>query len=230
MCMTVPLSFLNKKVNILSGTAGSGKSELALNIAFDIGDFLNINLIDADVINYYFNLRNVKDLINKKNIKFITTHFENAAIDLPIMSGEIINAIQNDETVNIIDVGGDALGISVLAQYKEIFEQKGYNLFYVLNVFRPENSTTEKIIENMNDIESILNLNINGIINCSHLLDKTTIGDVISSLEIAQKISEIKNVPYTLTVINEKLFEQELIEEIKKYSLVYAIKKYIIRE
>lgn len=52
MCMTVPLSFVNRKTNIFVGTAGSGKSEIALNVSLELGEFFKVNLIDADVINF----------------------------------------------------------------------------------------------------------------------------------------------------------------------------------
>lgn len=89
MCMTVPLSFVNRKTNIFVGTAGSGKSEIALNVSLELGEFFNVNLIDADIINFYYNLRSVKHIIENKNINFISTHFEDKSIDLPVLSGRV---------------------------------------------------------------------------------------------------------------------------------------------
>ncbi len=66
MCMTVPLSFVNRKTNIFVGTAGSGKSEIALNVSLELGEFFNVNLIDADVINFYYNLKVLSILLRIK--------------------------------------------------------------------------------------------------------------------------------------------------------------------
>lgn len=84
-------------------------------------------------------------------------------------------------------------------------------------------------MQNMHEIESILGMNITAIINNSHLLSETKPEDIIRSLKIIQNVAEKKDIPYILTVVEENLFEEELLEEIKKYSLVYAIKRYIIR-
>lgn len=229
MCMTVPLSFVNRKTNIFVGTAGSGKSEIALNVALELGEFFKVNLIDADIINFYYNLRSVKNVIDNKKVNFISTHFEDKSIDLPILSGKVTEALNQKDAVNIVDVGGDDLGAAVIGQFRDIFAKKGYNLFYVVNIYRPFNSTEEEILNNMKEIENILRMNITAIVNNSHLLEDTKPEDVLKSLQLVQNVSQQKDIPYVLTVLEEKLFEQDLLEEIKKYSLVYAIKRYIIR-
>ncbi len=229
MCMTVPLSFVNRKTNIFVGTAGSGKSEIALNVSLELGEFFHVNLIDADVINFYYNLRSIKHIIENKNINFISTHFEDKSIDLPILSGRVFEALSNSSGVNIIDVGGDELGSRVVGQFKELLDKKGYSLFYVANIYRPFNSNEKEILQNMQEIENILGMNITAIINNSHLLSETKPEDIIRSLQIIQNVAEKRDIPYILTVVEENLFEEELLEEIKKYSLVYAIKRYIIR-
>jgi len=230
MCMTVPLSILNKKINIFVGTAGSGKSEIALNLALELSDFLPINLIDADIVNFYYNIRNIHHIVDGKGIKFITTHFEDKGIDLPILAGDVASALASENSVSIIDVGGDELGSVVLGQFRDIIRQKGSNLFYVANIYRPENSNIDLMLENIEQIEEVIGIRINGIINNSHLLEKTKKQEVIDSLKLVQEVANIKCTPYVLTVINEELFDDDLVEEIKKYSLVYAIKRYIIRE
>jgi len=229
MCMTVPLSFVNRKTNIFVGTAGSGKSEIALNVSLELGEFFNVNLIDADVINFYYNLRSIKHIIENKNINFISTHFEDKSIDLPVLSGRVFEALSSSNGVNIIDVGGDELGSRVVGQFKELLDKKGYSVFYVANIYRPFNSNEEEILQNMQEIEKILGINITAIINNSHLLSETKPEDIIRSLKIIQNVADKKDIPYILTVVEENLFEEELLEEIKKYSLVYAIKRYIIR-
>jgi len=229
MCMTVPLSFVNRKTNIFVGTAGSGKSEIALNVSLELGEFFNVNLIDADVINFYYNLRSIKHIIENKNINFISTHVEDKSIDLPVLSGRVFEALSSSNGVNIIDVGGDELGSRVVGQFKELLDKKGYSVFYVSNIYRPFNSNEDEILQNMKEIENILGINITAIINNSHLLSETKPEDIIRSLKIIQNVADKKDIPYILTVVEEHLFEEDLLEEIKKYSLVYAIKRYIIR-
>lgn len=134
MCMTVPLSFVNRKTNIFVGTAGSGKSEIALNVSLELGEFFNVNLIDADIINFYYNLRSVKHIIENKNINFISTHFEDKSIDLPVLSGRVFEALSSSNGVNIIDVGGDELGSRVVGQFKELLDKKG-SVFFMLPTY-----------------------------------------------------------------------------------------------
>jgi len=129
------------------------------------------------------------------------------------LSGKVYEALNQQNAVNIVDVGGDEIGSAVIGQFRELFSKKGYNLFYVVNIYRPFNSTKEEILENMKEI----------------LLSETKPEDILKSLEVVQDVANARDIPYVLTVVEEKLFEQDLLEEIKKYSLVYAIKRYIIR-
>lgn len=67
-------------------------------------------------------------------------------------------------------------------------------------------------------------MNITAIINNSHLLSETKPEDIIRSLKIIQNVAEKKDIPYILTVVEENLFEEELLEEIKNILLYMPLK------
>ena len=57
-----------KKIYVMIGNYGSGKSELALNFAFKAAETGKTELIDLDLVNTYFRLTERGKLVEQKEI------------------------------------------------------------------------------------------------------------------------------------------------------------------
>jgi ferredoxin len=87
---------LNKRVTILTGHFGSGKTEIAINLALNEKKLHNKTAInDLDIINPYFRSRDVSDIFEQQDIELIAPANRLATSDLPIVSGEIYRILHH---------------------------------------------------------------------------------------------------------------------------------------
>src|SRR5512135_3405754 len=81
-------------VTILVGHFGSGKSEIAVNLAFRLragGDA--VSLVDLDVVKPYFRSRGLIDDLEAQGVEVIAPRGEFAHADLPIVVPEVRAAV-----------------------------------------------------------------------------------------------------------------------------------------
>ena len=93
-----------KRITIISGHYGSGKSEISVNLAIQ----KNIDyLIDLDVINPYFRSRSLDGLLEENNIHLVESTVKGMiGSDLPYVSGEGAVPFINPDITAIYDLGG----------------------------------------------------------------------------------------------------------------------------
>ena len=71
-----------KEVIILIGNYGSGKTELALNFAFEAANQgKKVELLDLDMVNTYFRLTDRGNLIKSKEIRLVSPNFANKGVE-----------------------------------------------------------------------------------------------------------------------------------------------------
>ena len=107
-----------KRITILTGHYGSGKSEIAVNLA--IKKQLNY-LVDLDIINPYFRSRSMRDLLQSNGVTLIESTVENASgSDLPFISSKGSRPFVNRDIKAIYDLGGTKHGAKVMMQRKSV--------------------------------------------------------------------------------------------------------------
>ena len=70
-------------------------------------------------------------------------------------------------------VGGGAEGSAVLGGFRDDFEKCGYDMYYVFNANRPENTDTESALLSLKEIEISSGMHFTGIINNTHMCGET---------------------------------------------------------
>lgn len=205
---------LGKKSVILCGHYGSGKSEVASNIALK-SKWPNKKLYDLDIVNPYFRNNLLIKKFQENGIKFVSGTVEGLNADLPSLPNI---QIEKDEKI-IIDLGGDAVGATVLKPYCESkFKDKDIDLFMVINCNRYETKDEEGIIKHIKDIESTLNMRITGLISNTHFLKDTGIDDILKGYEIVKKVEKKCDIPivaitYPQEYINEEDLKKSILDE-----------------
>ena len=171
---------MNKRITFIVGHYGSGKSEVAINLAV----IKKVDmLIDLDIVNPYFRSREVKEIFLNQNIKLISSPLKEAdTADLPYLSSDIFLPFHQHKTA-IYDVGGDRIGSRVINQFKNYY-QEDFDLFLVINVYRLETDSKIKIIKMINEIEDETKLKISGLINNSNYLKETKIENILEGEKI----------------------------------------------
>lgn len=189
--------FNNKRITVIIGHYGSGKTEFAINYALKLAEEgRKVALADLDIVNPYFRSREKQHLLEEKGVLVIGSSFGyKEGADLPAISAKILTPLQ-DQTYNLImDVGGNDVGAMALARYTKYLTAGNYEMLCVLNANRPETDTTEGAVANIVAIEMITGKKITGLINNTHMLKRTTIRDVLLGNQIATEVSNRIGVP-----------------------------------
>ncbi len=209
----------DKRLVIVIGHYGSGKTEFSVNYAVKMKEFFeNVNIADLDIVNPYFRSREKRDFFDSIGVKLFDSSIRNTAIDLPALPAEMMGVILNQNAKSILDVGGDPVGARVLSRYSGQIKNVPYDMFYVINGRRPETSTVEGVMKYLKMIEATSGLKITGLINNTHMLKDTKEEDVEFGHELTKKVSWETDIPIRYeAVIKEtadKIKNQEIIEKL----------------
>ena len=104
------------RIIAVTGHYGSGKTNLAVNLAVDYakaGD--RVCIIDLDIVNPYFRTADFTELFRQHDIKLIAPQFANTNLDIPSLGIDMAAVINSCDRL-IIDVGGDDSGAIALGQ------------------------------------------------------------------------------------------------------------------
>lgn len=199
-----------KRLTILCGHYGSGKTNIAVNMAFDLASQRdNIAIADLDIVNPYFRSKDSEQEFRDKNIRLICSDFASSNVDLPSMPADLY-AITDDKSLSVImDIGGDDRGAYALGRLRPaILEENDYEMLMVVNKFRPLTPDAPSTIEVMREIEAACGIPFTGIINNSNLAGETTAEDVLGSISYAEEVSKLSSLPVVLTTVEESLYDE----------------------
>ena len=199
-----------KRLTLLCGHYGSGKTNIAVNIALNQKqNGLNVAVADLDIVNPYFRTKDSEAEFKEKGIELICSEYANTNLDIPALPPQLYS-ITDDKSRNVvIDVGGDDSGAIVLGRLAPMIRDEGdFDMFMVVNKYRPLTPDAESTIEVIREIEAASRLKFTGIINNSNLSCETTAQDVIDSMAYAEEISRLTELPIVATSIDERLADQ----------------------
>ena len=209
----------DKRLVIIIGHYGSGKTEFAVNYAVKMKEiYENVSIADLDIVNPYFRTREKREFLESIGVKVYDSSIRNTSIDIPALPAELAGVILNQNIRSIIDVGGDPVGAKVLSRYADQIKSTEYDMFYVINGNRPETSTVEGVIKYLKMIEATSRLKVTGLINNTHLLKQTTVEDVEFGHELNKKISWETDIPIRYEAVMketaDKIKNLEIIEKL----------------
>jgi len=188
----------SNRIVIFTGHFGSGKTELAINLALKWADAGEKTIIvDLDIVNPFFRTAEKKEMLERFGIKVLVPNFAGTIVDIPSLPPEIYSVFQDRAFKVIFDVGGDEEGATALGRYYPYFIREGYSMQYVINTKRPLSSTKEDIIKMLKAVESHSRLSVDGLINNTNLAQETTVCDIIEGHEIIELVSSELNIPIT---------------------------------
>ncbi len=194
-----------KKIHIFVGHYGSGKTELAVNFALKN----KVDLIaDLDTVNPYFRTNDVKKLLEKENIKVVVPHYAGTNVDLPSLPPEIYSAFTENKTA-VLDIGGDDDGAAVLGRFKDLISKDNAEVYFVINVLRPETDSPEKIIEMIRAIEYTSRQKVTYLINNTNLMEETEYSHVLKGEKIVREVSRLTDIPFYGNSVKKELARKD---------------------
>ncbi len=199
-----------KRITLLCGHYGSGKTNVAINIAFQLRKCYNdVCIADLDIVNPYFRTKDSRDEFEKAGIKLIASDYAGTNVDIPALPQEMYSITDNKNIKAVIDVGGDDRGALALGRIApSILAENDYECLLVINKFRPLTPDAVSTVEIMREIEYAGGIKFTGIINNSNLGNETTCEDVLGSLEYANEVSRLAGIPLVFTSVAKKLYTE----------------------
>lgn len=194
---------------MLIGNFGSGKTELALNFAFEAAKHGRTELIDLDMVNTYFRLSERKTLIDTAEIRLVQPNYACTNIETLSLPAEVASAFHSDWDTVIFDVGGD-VGATALGRYKADFdalEPGQLEVLNVVNIRRPLSGTADKIVTLMDELQSNSRLNVTGLVNNANLAGMTGPDELRDGYEILREVSDRTGVSVRYTTGRKELLD-----------------------
>ena len=144
----------DRRIRIITGHYGSGKTEFAVNYVKKLRESVDgrVAIADLDIVNVYFRSREKKEELEEKGIQVIASNLDTAVADVPAVSGAMTMPVINKEYQYVVDLGGNDVGTLVLGRIKPLLDHAEADFFMVVNAYRPNTSTPEGIIEQMENL------------------------------------------------------------------------------
>jgi hypothetical protein len=196
------LKNIDKKHIIVVGHYGTGKTNIAVNLALDLAKTEEVCLVDCDIVNPYFRSTDNKDILEEADVKVLSPNFANTNLDTPSLPAAIYSVFSMNRRI-IWDVGGDDAGAIVLGMFAARLEEQGYAMIYVTNKFRPLTETASDMEEYLRDIEANSRLKAVGIVNNSNIAYLTDKSILDEGLNEAVALSKKCDLPILFTCVKE---------------------------
>ena len=197
-----------KRITLLCGHYGSGKTNVAVSMAFDLKkQEKNVALADLDIVNPYFRAKDSKEQLKKADIRLICSEYANSNVDIPALPQDMYAIIDDKSLHCILDIGGDDRGALALGRLAPaILEENDYEMLMVINQARPLTRDAASTLEVMREIETAGGIRFTGLVNNSNLGAETTEEDVLASLSYAEEVSALAGIPVMMTAVAETLY------------------------
>ena len=199
----------DKKITIISGHYGTGKTELAVNLALAMArEGRKTALVDLDIVNPYFRSYERRALLEASGVRVLVTS-QGGRADTPALPADIMSVFADPDLQTIIDLGGDPIGARVLGYYKDQLDQAPFDFWFAVNQKRPENKSPELVMAYLQETERLSRQKITGLVNTSHLGSETSLDDILSGDAYVAELASILALPLVYTV-GERHFQDDL--------------------
>lgn len=201
-----------KQYHVIIGHFGSGKTEIALNIAFNEAKAgKKVTLVDLDIVNPYFRTAERYKELKAAGIRLLNPSFVTSGVEIPALPAEIYSAFTDDSDLVIFDVGGDAAGAIALGQYYRFFSKipkSDLEVTCVINARRPFSSDLDGNLDMISSIRIAARMEIDNLINNTNLSQETSVHDLIDGYQLIKEVSMKTTLPVRNTVSTVPILDE----------------------
>lgn len=200
----------DNRIVLLAGHYGSGKTNVAVNLALAIKQrHRQVAIADLDIVNPYFRSKDSAQAFAAHGIRLICSEYANTNVDIPALPPDMYAIIDDKALHTVIDVGGDDRGALALGRLSPaIRRENDYAMLMVVNFYRPLTRTPAEVAEVMAEIQAAGGLPFTGLANNSNLGAATTAADVLASMAYAEEAARLTGLPLVMTTVDAPLYDE----------------------
>lgn len=217
-----------KRITLLCGHYGSGKTNVAVNMAYDQkAKYDKVAIADLDIVNPYFRTKDSLKELTEAGIKLISSEYANSNVDIPALPQEMYSVVDDKSRYYIVDLGGDDRGAYALGRYADKINEEGnFEMLFVFNMYRPLTPDAESALEVMAEIENAAKVKFTGIVNNSNIGAVTEEESVSRSFAECERLCELSGLPLKFTSVDKKIYDS-IIGDKKDYFPLELQKKIV---
>ncbi len=195
---------------ILAGGFGSGKSEIALNLALEKAKNCGkVILADLDIVNPFLASRELRKELEEEGVRLVAPVGELAFGDVPNIPAEMMGLVSQDNEM-YIDLTGDEVGALVIGYLSRHIKRAEYEMYLVINPYRPFAVDLESILELKNTIEGTGKIKFTGIISNPNLVEETTLDLIINGHRRVVGYAESLDLSVKYLTVEKRFYDQLL--------------------
>lgn len=186
----------DRRILVVTGHYGSGKTEFCVSLAmrlarFGYGPYRRLALIDLDIANPYFRSREQKATLEQAGVSVYGNAYEHEiTAELPALGANIRAPLEDRDCRVIVDVGGNDTGALVLNQFGKYLKPQDALFTAVVNVNRPETRELQGALAHIRAIEHKIGRKVDALINNGHLLLETDASCIERGHELCVRLCE----------------------------------------
>ncbi len=193
---------------IIVGNYGSGKTEVAVNLAMHQrcrGS--RVRIADLDLVNPYFRTREARTTLRAMGVEVVLPPEQLMQADLPILMPQVAGLLRSPGGLTLLDAGGDDAGATVLAALADAFDEKDrpVQMLQVVNPFRPSTETVAGCLKMRNAIEARARRTVTQWVGNAHMLDDTTVEHLYQGGAFMASLEEADEVPVAFVTAPHRL-------------------------
>lgn len=170
------------KNTVFLGETGSGKTEVALNLARRLAKEggRSVHFFDMDQTKPLFRARDCAKELEKDGVVF---HFQEQYLDAPTVAPGVIERLLDKESIVLMDVGGGAHGSHMIGQFSHILNRDDARVLYIVNPYRPWSRSLSDIEGTVARVAGAARLRNLHLVANPNLGPSTTLEDVLEGLK-----------------------------------------------
>lgn len=186
----------SRRIQAVVGHYGSGKTEIALNLALCLrAEGRRACVVDLDIVNPFFRSAECHQLLERRGVELIHPPFALSGVDIPVLGAEVTRIFSDHSLFSLLDVGGDDAGAAALGRYRPYFDREPIGVCYVVNVFRPFSETPDQITSMIERISARARVPVTQLINNANLGDWTEPAHILEGQRILAQVSRDTGIP-----------------------------------
>lgn len=190
----------------LTGGAGAGKTELALNLSvWHAARSGGSVVVDLDIVNPFFRVRKLRSELEERQVSVICPEARVVSGDIPALPSAAWGAIEQLQKPVVCDIGGGEPGLRPLGRLKDLAEKRKANVFFVINPFRPGFHSVIEMAKSFSHMSGLSAMKATHIIANPNIAGETSPELFKSGLEKIQEFSAEQGVKIAFAVVSAPL-------------------------